>query len=78
MIAKLRQARRAYELGRKLQSAVERGRALHPWVSRPHSMVALVMEMVELRNEVISGDEQRITEEAIDVCVVALRVAEGR
>ena len=78
MIANIWRAREAYQLGRRLQAAVERGRALHPWVSRPHSMVALAMEMVELRNEVVGGDERRMMEEAIDVCVVALRVAEGR
>ena len=78
MLTKLRKAREAYELGKTMQRAVERGRKLHPWRGRRHALDALVSELMELRTEVARADDARIRAEAIDVAVVALRIAAGR
>lgn len=79
---KLRKAREAYELGCKLQAAIERGRELHPWRGVTHALSALQSEVDELGQEVYSGDppnrEGRITSEAIDCAVVAIRIAQRR
>jgi hypothetical protein len=78
MLTKLRKAREAYELGKTMQRAVERGRKLHPWRGRRFAMDALISEVDELRVEVVKRDECKIRAEAIDVAVVALRIAAGR
>lgn len=76
-IDSLRKARAAYELGRRLQTKIERGRKLHPWESRRGALAALEAEVLELRKAVAVETEQRISDEADDVCVVALRIAAG-
>ena len=78
MLKTMRKAREAYELGKALQRAVERGRKLHPWQGRRLAMDALLSEVDELRVEMAKRDEYRIRAEAIDVAVVALRIAAGR
>lgn len=77
MLKRIRKAREAYRLGATIQRAMERARKLHPWKSRRHSMDALIDEVDELRREVVVGDVTRIGDEAIDVAVVALRIAAG-
>lgn len=78
MIKRLQKAREAYELGCNLQQAIERGRRLHTWINRLHSMAALREEVDELRDAIKTGNETHIRAEAIDVAVVALRIEEGR
>lgn len=78
MFSAWRGARNAYDLGRTLMRGVERGRKLHPWQGRRHSMDALVSEVDELRVAVVSRNEDSIRAEALDVCVVAIRIMVGR
>lgn len=83
MINRLRKARKAYELGKRLRAALERARKLHPWVSVEKQFQALVCETHELAAEVqkIHGhhdNHQRVIDEAIDCAVVAIRIAERR
>lgn len=71
-------------LGKRLDTAIERGRRLHPWRGQATQLVALRSEVDELAREVYGGPcdawvrQQRIRAEALDVAVVALRIAEGR
>lgn len=79
VIESLRRARNAYALGIRLQTAVERGRRLHPWMGVENASRALADEVSELASEIYGTSrdkEQRITEEAIDCAVVAIRIAE--
>lgn len=78
MFSAWRGAREAYDLGKTLMRATERGRKLHPWQGRRHSMDALISEVDELRVAVVSRTEDNIRAEALDVCVVAIRLMVGR
>lgn len=83
LMGRIRRARAAYELGRKLQAAIERGRKLHPWQGMGAQVVDLAEEISELSAEVWKWDNgngsiERIKSEAIDCAVVALRIVERK